>query len=64
MEMLHSTPKLSYIKDKIKRAPIVEFVGLRPKMYSYTVCEAFEFIPGLNFLTDVRHKAMATSVAR
>ena len=43
--------ELGYFKDETKGDPIVEFVGLRPKMYSFTVCEASEPIPGLNYPT-------------
>ena len=44
--------------------PIVEFVGLRPKMYLFTVCDASDPIPGVNYPMDVRHNAVAQSVAR
>ena len=50
--------------DETKGDPIVEFVGLRPKMYSFTVWEASEPIPGLKYPMDVRHKAVAKGVAR
>ena len=43
---------------------IVEFIGLRPKMYSFTVCEASEPIPGVNYSMDIRHKAVAKNVVR
>ena len=56
--------EVGYFKDETKGDPIVEFVGLRPKMYSFTVCEASEPIPGLNYPIDVRHKAVAKGVAR
>ena len=42
--------EVGYFKDDTKGDPIVEFVGLRPKLYSFTVCEASEPIPGLNYL--------------
>ena len=32
--------EVGYFKDETKGNPIVEFVGLRPKMYSFTVCDA------------------------
>ena len=32
--------EVGYFKDETKGDLIVEFVGLRPKMYSFTVCEA------------------------
>ena len=34
--------KVGFFKDETKGTPIVEFVGLRPKMYSFTVCDASE----------------------
>ena len=33
-------------------------------MYSFTVCDASEPIPGVNDPIDVRHKAVAKGVAR
>ena len=56
--------EVGYFKDETKRDPIIEFVSLRHKMYSFTVCEAFEPIPGLNYSINVRHKAVAKGVAR
>ena len=56
--------EVGYFKDERKGDPIVEFVGLRPKMYSFTVCEASEPISGLNYPIDVKHKAVANGVAR
>ena len=56
--------EVGYFKDETKGDPIVEFVGLRPKMYSFTVFEVSELIPGLNYLMDVRHKAVKKGVAR
>ena len=56
--------EVGYFKDETKGDPIVEFVCLRPKMYSFTVCEASEPIPGLNYPMDVRHKAVAKGVTR
>ena len=56
--------KVGYFKDGTKGDPIVVFVGRRPKMYSFTVCEASEPIPGLNYPMDLRHKAVAKGVAR
>ena len=49
--------------DETKSNPIVELVGLRPKMYSCTVCDASEPIPGVNYPMDIRHKAVAKGVA-
>ena len=56
--------EVGYFKDETKGDPIIEFVGLRPKMYSFTVCEASEPIPGVNYPMDVTHKAVAKGVAR
>ena len=56
--------EVGYFKDETKGNPIVEFVGLRPKMYSFTVCDASEPIQGVNYPMDVRHKAVAKGVAR
>ena len=51
--------EVGYFKDETKGNPIVEFVGLRRKMYSFTVCDASEPIPRVNYPMDVRHKAVA-----
>ena len=56
--------EVGYFKDETKGNSIVEFVGLCYNMYSFTVCDASELIPGLNYPMDVRHKAVATGVAR
>ena len=56
--------EVGYFKDETKGKPIVEFIGLRPKMYSFTVCDASEPIQGVNYPMDVRHKAVAKGVAR
>ena len=56
--------EVGYFKIETKKNPIVEFVGLRPKMYSFTVCDASEPIPGVKNSMDVRHKAVAKGVAR
>ena len=42
-----------YFKDETKGNPIIEFVNLRHKMYSFTVCDASEPIPGVNYLMDI-----------
>ena len=55
---------MGYFKDETKGNPIVEFVGLRPMMYSFTVCEASQPMPGLNYPMEVRHKAIAKDVSR
>ena len=56
--------EVNYFKDKTKGNPIVRFVGMRPKMYSFTVFDASEPIPRGNYPMDVWHKAMAKGVAR
>ena len=33
-------------------------------MYSFTVCDASEPIPGVNYSVEITHKAVATNVAR
>ena len=53
---------MGYFKDEIKGNLIVKFVSLRCMMFSFTVCDASEFIPGVNYPMDVRHKAVAKSV--
>ena len=55
---------VGYFKDKTKSNPIVEFVGLSPNMYSFTVCDAFEPTPRVNYPINVRHKAVTKGVAR
>ena len=56
--------EVGYFKDETNGNPIVEVVGLHPKMYSFTVCDASEPIPGVNDPMDVRHKAVAKGVVR
>ena len=56
--------EVGYFKDETNGNPIFEFVGLRPKMYSFTACDASEPIPAVNYKMDVRHKAVAKGVAR
>ena len=56
--------EVGYFKDDTNSNPIFEFVGLRPKMFSFTVCDASEPITGVNYPMDVRHKAVAKGVAR
>ena len=48
---------VSYFREETKGNPIVEFIGLRPKMYSFTVCDSSEPIPGVNYPMDITHKA-------
>ena len=56
--------EVGYFKDETKGNPIVEFVGLRPKMYSFSVCYAFEHIPGVNYPMNITHKAVGKGVGR
>ena len=56
--------EVGYFKDETKGNPIIEFVGLRPKMYSFTVCDASEPIVNVNYPMDITHKAVAKSVAQ
>ena len=58
------TGEVGYCKDETKGDPIVEFVGLRPTIYSFTVCRAAEPIPALNLSMDMWHKAVGNGVAR
>ena len=55
---------VGFLKDETKSNQIVEFVGMRPKRYSFIVCHASEPIPGVSYPIDVRHKAVAKCVAR
>ena len=55
---------MGYLIDETKGNPIVEFVGLRPEIYSFTVCDALEPIPKVNYPMDIKHKAVAKGVAR
>ena len=48
----HHAGEVCYFMDETKGDPIVEFIGLRPKMYSFTTCSASEPIPGLNYAMD------------
>ena len=56
--------KVGYFKEETKGNPIVEFIGLLPKMYSFTVCDASDPTPGVNYRMDIRHKAVAKGMAR
>ena len=51
--------EVGYFKDEKKGDPIIEFVGLRSKIYSFTECHADELIYGLNYPMDTWHKAVA-----
>ena len=55
---------MGYFKDETKGNPIVELIGLCPKMYSFIVCDASEPIQWVNYPMDIRHKAVAKGVAR
>ena len=57
--------EVGYFKDECKCHPIVKFVGLRPKMYSFTVINAEEYDPKLPVeQVQLRHKAVAKGVSR
>ena len=58
--------EVGYFKDECKGDQIVEFVGLRPKMYSFKVMEAVEYDARLPPLDAVhfKHKAVAKGVSR
>ena len=56
--------EVGYFKNETKSNPIVENVCLHPKIYTFTVCDASEHIPGVNNQIVVRHKAVAKNVAR
>ena len=56
--------EVGYFKDETNGNPIVEFIGLCPKMYSFTLCDASEPIPGVNYPIDKRQRAVAKGVAR
>ena len=60
----HHAGEVGYFKGEKKGDPIIEFVGLRPKMYSFTVCHADEQILGLNYPIDTWQKAVAKGVSR
>ena len=59
-----NTGEVGCLKDKTISNPIVKFVGMRPMMYSFTVCDASKPIPGVNYPMDIRHKAVAKGVTR
>ena len=59
---LHAV-EVGYFKDGTNGNPTVKFVGLRPTMYSFTVCDASEPIPKVNYPMDKRHNAVAKGVA-
>ena len=55
---------MNYFKDETKGNLIVEFIGVRFKMYLFNLCDASESIPGVNYPMDIRHRAVAMGVAR
>ena len=55
---------VGYFKGKTKGNPIVEFIILRHKMYSFNVCDASEPIPRVNYSMDIANKAVVKGVAR
>ena len=54
---------MNYFTDETKGNPIVELIGLRAKMYLFTACDASEYIPGVNYLMDIKQMEVATGVA-
>ena len=55
--------EVGYFEDEIKGNPIVKFIGLRIKMYSFTVCDPSEPIPWVNYPMNITHKKVAKGVA-
>ena len=55
---------MSFFKDETKCNPIVEFVGMRPKIYSLIVFDASKPISKVNYPINVRQKAVAKGVAQ
>ena len=57
--------QIGYFKDECIGDPIIEFDALRPRMYSFTVCKASEYILNLNALPAlIKTKAVAKGVSR
>ena len=56
--------EVGYFKDETKGDPIVEFVGLRIRMYSFTVCRATKYTKGLNCNVAMRNKHVAKGISR
>ena len=54
--------KVGFFKDETKGNPITEFVALKPKMYSFKVCECHEF--GSNTVPRVWDKKVGKGIAR
>ena len=55
--------EVGYFTDETKGNPIVKFIGLRPTMYSFTMCDASEPMSGVNYQINITHKAVATCMA-
>ena len=57
--------EVGYFKDECKGDPVVEFVGLRPKMYSFTVMDAQDPDPRLPPVpVHLKNKAVAKGITR
>ena len=54
--------QVGFFKDETKGNPIIEFVALKPKMYSFKVCECQEF--GSNAEPRVWDKQVGKGIAR
>ena len=54
---------VNYFKDETKCNPIDEFISLRPNIYSLTVCDASELIPGVNYPMEITHKVVGKGIA-
>ena len=54
---------MDYFKNTIKGNTIIEFVCLRLKMYSFTVCDASAPTQGVNYQMDITHKTVKKGVA-
>ena len=54
--------KVGFFKDETKGNPIIEFVALKPKMYSFKVCECQEF--GSDAQPRVWDKQVGKGIAR
>ena len=65
LDSIANAGEVGYFKDECKCHPIVEFVKLRPKMYSFTVMDAEEYHPRHPVESvQLRHKAVAKGVSR
>ena len=56
--------KVGYFKNETIGTLKVKCVSLRPKMYSFTVCDALKPIPKFNYSINERYKAVAKGVTR